>query len=203
VPNNLGLPDWFPDDFAADDTVYEELAGDFVTGSEEGGIAVQMGLADAEGITGQLIDLSRTPAWVNEKRAADGQWTRGGTSPARRAMVGGASHSTSSVAIRQAQANRQAATTAVAERVAEVQARKALEDAKAEVEKVAEQLKQEAKDAEDRKHRVKLAVHALLVVGGAILAAILAHYDVSPAIAALSGAFPLLAIELTDWRKKL
>ena len=105
--------------------------------------------------------------------------------------------------MQQAQANRTGAQTAVAQRVAEEKARQALDAARQELDKTRKELEENARSAENQKHRTKLAVHALLVTAGAILAAIMAHYDISPVLAAFAGAGPLLGIELTDWRKKL
>lgn len=176
----------------------------YETGSDEGGIAAQMGLAEAEGIVGQLIELARTPGWVGEKRDSHGQWTGGGGAVARRTMVsGGTSHGMSAVTMRQAQANRQSAQAAVAERIAEDQARKALDVARQELNAARKELEETERTKDNAKHRSKLASHALLVLGGALLAAILAHFDVSPVLAGLSTAMPLLTTELVDWRKKL
>jgi hypothetical protein len=173
------------------------------TGSDEGGITAQMGLADAEGIIGQLIDLARSPSWVNEKRDSQGQWARGGNAARRATISGGTAHGMTAVTMRQAQANRQSAQAAVAERIAEDKARKALDVARRELEAARKELEDNERTKENAKHRAKLASHALLVLGGALLAAILAHFDVSPVLAGLSTAMPLLATELTDWKKKL
>jgi hypothetical protein len=168
-------------------------------------IVDQLDLSGTEGIIGQLIDLAgRTPAWVHEKRDAHGQWARGSGGPmasARRSasMTVG----TARPLMQQAQANRAGAQTAVAQRVAEEKARQALDAARQELDKTRKELEENARSAENQKHRTKLAVHALLVTAGAILAAIMAHYDISPVLAAFAGAGPLLGIELTDWRKKL
>jgi hypothetical protein len=180
------------------------------TGSEEGGLLGQLDMAgDASSIIGQLLDLAHTEAWRREARGPGGQWTSSSGSTARRSWADGprgnpnlqagmARH-----AQHQAMQNRQAAQNSVAERIAEEKARKALEEARAEVSRATRELKETAKTEETQKHRTKLAVHALLVVGGALLAAVLAHFDVSPVLAAMSTAFPLLAAELTDWKKKL
>lgn len=168
----------------------------------------QMGLSEAEGVVGQLIELARTPAWVNEKRDAHGQWTRGGggTGPGRPRMAVAAG----SVGVAQRRMlqqrvvqQRHEATAAVAERISQEHAQRALDEARAEVERVANQLKDEQRTAENAKHRAKLALHAVLILGGGILAAVLAHFDISPVLAGMASTLPLLATELTDWRKKL
>lgn len=164
--------------------------------------------ADTSGLLAQIMELAvGNEAWRKERRDAHGQWTRGSaaTAVAKRTALatGRPSAGMQRVSARRAVQNRQAAQTAVAERIAEDKARKALDDAKAEVERVTRELQQQASTEETKKHRVKLAVHAVLIAAGALLAAVLAHYDVSPVLASLTAAMPLLATELTDWRKKL
>jgi hypothetical protein len=213
VPNDQGLPNWFPDDFAADDEITTALEGDqdedwgpqVEQYANSGLISDQLKLAEAgdgEGILGQLIELAGNEAWRREHRGPHGQWTggSGGSAAFRRSATPPAM---ARVTQRRAAANRAQAQQAVADRLAEEHARKALEDAKAEVERVTTQLRQEATSEEERKHRVKLAVHAVLIIGGAILAAILAGIGAAPVLAAFAAAGPLLATELTDWRKKL
>lgn len=208
MPNDLGLPDWFPDDFAASDEMIMALEGVEDYGSEEGGsIVTQLGLANDGGLVGQLLDLSvGNEAWRREKRNAHGQWTSGGAASSvakRMAIAQARSPGMERTTFRRVQANRAAAQQQIASRLAEEHARRALEEAKAEVQRVTSELQQTAQTEEQRKHRVKLAVHACLIIGGAILAAILAHFDVSPVVAAFAGAMPLLGTELTDWKKKL
>lgn len=218
MPNDLGLPDWFPDDFAASDEMIMALEGVEDYGSEEGGSTVtQLGLAGGDGILGQLdlaggligqlLDFAvGNEAWRKEKRNAHGQWTRGGASGAvakRMATAQLMNPGMQRTTMHRVQANRAAAQQAVASRLAEEHARRALDEAKSEVERVTRELQEQAHTEEQRKHRVKLAVHAVLVIGGAVLAAIMAHYDISPVVAAFAGAMPLLGMELTDWKKKL
>lgn len=172
--------------------------------TSEGLISGQLELAmagDGEGILGQLVELAGSEAWRHERRGAHGQWTGGGGMSARSNPAMSVGHARR--VQQQARANRESAQTAVASRLAEEHARKALEDAKAEVERVTQQLKDEAKTEENARHRTKLAVHAVLIIAGAVIAAILAHFDVSPVVAAFAGAMPLLGTELTDWKKKL
>lgn len=173
-------------------------------------------LTGTDTIVGQLLDLAGE-AWRHERRGPGGQWVRtpggdirspGGTvrtpgGTLRRSMTPGASPQQRARRVQQIQRRHEQAQTAVAERLAEEKARQALEEAKNEVEKVSEQLKEESKTEEQRKHRMKLALHAITVLGGALLAAVLAHFDVSPVIAGMSSGLPLIIQELVDFKKYL
>ena len=176
-------------------------------------------------ITVQLIELAGSEAWRHEKRGPHGEWVSGsgGSTPRtptafrsrthspspspRRTPTGPRLHSTPAGMARPLQQaaaqNRAAAHEAVAARISEEKARQALDEAKAEVEKVTAQLKTEAKSEETAKHRVKLALHALLIMAAAALTALMAHFGMNEIAAAFAGATPYLAIELTDWKKKL
>jgi hypothetical protein len=190
------------------------LAGSFQDpGRGAGGLAVQLLTdqldltADVTGLLGQLIDLSvGNEAWRKEKRDAHGQWTRGaGTGPSRSAVAHTGRVDTTQRRILQQRVvrQRQEASAQVAERIAEDKARKALEEARAEVERVTKQLKEEAKTESNAAHRVKLAIHALIWIAGGIAAALMAHLGVDPTLAGFASAIPVLGVELVDWKKKL
>lgn len=171
-------------------------------------ISDQLDLAGADGILGQLIELAGNEAWRHERRGPHGEWVRGASAPPTRR--GGVRSTASTVASSQRRVmqghvvrSQQQAAAAIAEKVAEEKARRALEEARAEVERVTRQLREEAKTEETQKHRTKLALHGVLIMAGAFLAAIMAHFDVSPVLAAFAGSVPYLLTELTDWRKKL
>jgi hypothetical protein len=153
--------------------------------------------ADPANILGQVLELAASGAWQHERRGPDGKWIGSAQrNPNTSVMQSRALH-------RAVTANRMSAQQQVAAKVAEDKAHQALEEARAEVERVAAELKQEEQNEENRKHRIKLAVHAALILGGAILAALMAHFDVSPVLASFAGAMPILTMELADWKKKL
>jgi type IV secretory pathway VirB10-like protein len=169
-------------------------------------------LTDTDSALAQLIELAiGNEPWRRERRDARGEWTRSGRAPGTpstgRAFKPRADPNMSVVntkaLTRQAQTNRQAAAEAVAAKISEQKARAALEEARRELEKTRQELEETARTEENAKHRTKLAIHALLVTAGAILAAVMVHFDVSPVLASFGAAMPLLTTELVDWRKKL
>lgn len=176
------------------------------------------------------IELARTPSWVNEKRGPDGRWTRsgGGSSPIMQAsarQMGSNTTSASILARQQAARQREQAAkidraaraadslvtpasirhenVAVSEAAARNHAQNVLAQAQTQISHIGEQLQAAKAAEEDQKHRVKLALHALVIAAGAALAMVLAKMDLSPAIDALGAAAPLLIQELIDWKKKL
>jgi hypothetical protein len=125
-------------------------------------------------------------AWQHEIRGPDGRFRSGGASR-------------TGVTSRPVISQSSPAATAWQNRVSSATAVQQARTARSIVSDTETQLKA----TEDRKHRVKLAVHAGLVVAGALLALVL-HQTGSPeALSAFGASAPLLVQELIDWAKKL
>lgn len=133
----------------------------------------------------EAIDLA---AWEHELRGPDGRFMKAGGSGMR--TTGTPMLTTASPA----------ASARWQNRVSSVQVQGEVAQAR----KVAAETEQKLHTAEGHKHRVKLAVHAGLIVAGGILAVVLAHiFGGSEAVGAIGAGTPLLVQEIIDAAKKL
>lgn len=154
------------------------------------------------------IELADSGAWRHEARGRHGEWTGGGSSfVARQARQ--QRRARENALIRASQAapvdieQLRAEHRAVADEVARNHAEHVMAQAKEEIDATAKRLQEAKEQQEHQSHRVKLAVHMLVIAAGAILAASLAAIAAPAVLAALGAGLPLAVQELVDWKKKL
>lgn len=152
------------------------------------------------------IELSFNPG---ELRDSHGRWVRGGAGSSRPG-VKLPSESVPARDITQEAMIHSAAAEARARAHAEALVARASTEHKVEIHRMLAEvkssnahLKEMQKAEEDKKHRVKVATHILLIIGGAILAFVEAHFGVHESVAIVSSGMPLAIQELLDFFKRL
>ena len=157
-----------------------------------------------------VIELS--DAWRHELRGPHGEWARGGgrggttfverqARQQRRARENALIKAAKVAPVDIEQLRQE--HRAMANEVARNHAEHVMAQAQEEIAKSAQMLQKAQEQKERQSHRVKLAVHMLVIAAGAVLAAVLASMAAPAVLAALGAGIPLAVQELVDWKKKL
>jgi hypothetical protein len=189
---------------------------------DEGLISSQLGLA-GETITGQILDLARTPAWVHEKRGPHGKWVGSGglpyTGPMNRARAERIRQMQRQGQMRSPAAVASPAVTGTGNKAANVLARvqgspedssvheqikaEILDKTKAHVSQVMQQHTENVEQGERQRALLKAATEGSIAIAGGIIAAIEAKLGVPDLVAIASATAPLLIQILIEWWKRL
>ncbi len=177
------------------------------------------------GIADQVLDLARTPAWVNEQRNVRGEWSRGGGTISGQVNVGARHRAAQQrVSASRAQARiaavmppgpldieriaEQRAHQVVAETTTELKAeqKQVVDEMVARVQAVNDKLeaaKELAESDAKHKHRLKLAVEGVLAIGSGIAALIAAKMGAPEIVAVMAPVVPLVIQSFIEFLKRL